>query len=177
MSVAAVHTFARCPACGADPGPPERERAFACPRCGYTLFFNAGASVSAIALRDDGRAPFLRRAREPARGRLTLPGGFVDPGEDAEAAIRREVREETGLEIDHLRYVAALPNLYPYRGIVYPTLDLVFAARVCGGAERAQADEVAGIEWHAPAAVDLAEIAFASLAEALRRHVQARQGS
>ncbi len=56
-------------------------------------------AVSAAIFRD-GRVLIVRRARAPARGVYTLPGGGVELGETLEEAVIREVREETALEIE-----------------------------------------------------------------------------
>src|SRR6202521_5905942 len=56
-------------------------------------------AVSAAIFRD-GRVLIVRRARPPAHGLYTLPGGGVELGETLEEAVIREVREETGLAIE-----------------------------------------------------------------------------
>jgi 8-oxo-dGTP diphosphatase len=56
-------------------------------------------AVGAIVIRD-GHLLMVRRAQEPARGLWSVPGGKVEPAEYLSDALRREVREETGLEID-----------------------------------------------------------------------------
>jgi ADP-ribose pyrophosphatase YjhB (NUDIX family) len=56
-------------------------------------------AVSAAILRD-GKVLIVRRARKPALGVYTLPGGVVEAGETLEEAVRREVREETALDIE-----------------------------------------------------------------------------
>ena len=56
-------------------------------------------AVSAAILRD-GKVLLVRRARKPALGVYTLPGGVVEAGETLEEALVREVREETGLAIE-----------------------------------------------------------------------------
>ncbi len=56
-------------------------------------------AVGAIVL-DKGRLLLCKRDREPARGRWTLPGGRVEPGESLREALVREVREEAGIDVD-----------------------------------------------------------------------------
>jgi ADP-ribose pyrophosphatase YjhB (NUDIX family) len=73
---------------------------------------------------------FIRRAKEPRKGFLALPGGFVDPGESAEQATVRECKEETGLDIKDVKYAANFPNTYEYKTVCYSTCDIFFTARV-----------------------------------------------
>ena len=56
--------------------------------------------VGAVVLDDAGRVLLVKRANEPLKGEWSLPGGAVDVGETLENGIRREVREETGIEIE-----------------------------------------------------------------------------
>lgn len=55
--------------------------------------------VGAVIVRD-GRALLIRRGHEPRKGEWSLPGGLVNLGESLEDAVRREVREETGLNVE-----------------------------------------------------------------------------
>lgn len=66
----------------------------------------------------------VRRAKDPAKGTLDLPGGFVDLHESAEEAVRREVKEETGLDVKSSRYLFSIPNIYLYSGFEVHTEDL-----------------------------------------------------
>jgi ADP-ribose pyrophosphatase YjhB (NUDIX family) len=59
-----------------------------------------------VAIFRDGRVLLAARGREPMKGVFTLPGGAVEAGERLEDAARREVREETGLELGALRFVS-----------------------------------------------------------------------
>jgi 8-oxo-dGTP diphosphatase len=55
--------------------------------------------VGAVITRSDGRLLLIKRGNEPGRGLWSLPGGRVEPGESDEAAVAREVAEETGLVV------------------------------------------------------------------------------
>jgi ADP-ribose pyrophosphatase YjhB (NUDIX family) len=140
---------------------------FRCDPCGFLYYFNAAVSVAALILQDDGRGLFIRRGKEPARGKLALIGGFVDPGETLQSALRREVREEVNLELSSMTYLAAFPNEYLYRDVAYPVVDVFFVCRAMRPEDAAALDAVESLEWRDVAAVDLNEIAFASMREAL----------
>lgn len=160
--------FAHCPRCGAPHrGAPETAGPFRCSACQFVLFFNAASAVAAVLVRDDGRALFIQRAKDPAKGKLGMPGGFVDAGENAEDALVREVREEVGLEVTGLEYLSSHANLYLYAGVTYNTLDLFYTAHV-PHPERARAlDAVDGVVWLDPLTVDPDAIAFESMRQAL----------
>src|SRR5882762_8470952 len=59
------------------------------PRCG-----------ASAAIFRDGAVLLIERAKGALKGRWSLPGGHIEPGETARAAVVREVREETGVEVD-----------------------------------------------------------------------------
>lgn len=87
------------------------------------------ACVGAVVFDDDGRLLLVQRANPPAQGLWSLPGGRVEPGEPAQEAVRREVREETGLEIEILREVGTVERSAPMGG-TYVIRD--FLARPAG---------------------------------------------
>jgi ADP-ribose pyrophosphatase YjhB (NUDIX family) len=108
-------------------------------------------AVSAAIFRD-GRVLIVRRARPPAHGLYTLPGGGVELGETLEEAIIREVREETGLVIAPLELVGfrqAIARDAAGR-VERHFVILPFAARWLKG-EIALNEELAEAHWRKPA--------------------------
>jgi ADP-ribose pyrophosphatase YjhB (NUDIX family) len=136
-----LHDIRFCPVCGHESFQPQLEiidhggylfpHSFHCTNCGFKFYINGAASTMALIRDEQGRILFLRRNREPKKGTLDLPGGFLNPGERAEHGIAREIREETNLiistyELFHKTYC----NTYEYGGVRYQTLDLVFICTV-----------------------------------------------
>ena len=171
MGAAPWQIFRFCPRCGAERASTTQSAApFRCEACKFIYFFNPAAAVAALILRDDGKALFIRRAKDPAKGRLALVGGFVDAGESAEHALRREVREEVQLELDEVRYLSSHPNDYHYQDTIYPVVDLVFVARTPDHDKAAALDGVASVAWLDPHTIDLADLAFPSMRDAVTRY-------
>jgi len=126
-----AHVFAYCPACGvAIPTPGASP--LCCPDggCGFRFFFGPVTAVGAIVHDEAGRVLFVRRANDPEKGKLGLPGGFVDAGETLEGAVEREVREETNLTLAVSRYLTSQPNRYVYRGAEIDVTDMFFDCQV-----------------------------------------------
>ena len=160
--------FEFCPRCGAK-RVGGAANPFHCAACGHTQYFNPAVAVAAILLDPDNRVLLLRRAKDPGKGKLGLPGGFVDAGETAEDALRREIREEVNLEVSSLEFLCSAPNDYHYKNVRYPVVDLFFVARVQSTTGVAALDGVESFLWLEASRVDLNEMAFPSNAEALRR--------
>ena len=160
--------FRYCPRCAVALASGGHEKAIECAACGFLYYFNPTVAVAAFVYRADGHVLFIRRAKEPGLGRLAPPGGFIDPGETAELAVRREFREEVNLTIEKVAFLCSKLNDYAYRGVNYPVLDLFFTAKAVGTEAEGAPDEVAGLEWLDPRKVDPAEMAFPSMAAALR---------
>jgi ADP-ribose pyrophosphatase YjhB (NUDIX family) len=128
-----------CPLCGASLVPGEGH--VSCPACGWIGWANSVPAVQAIA-ELDGRLLLVRRALEPGLGKWDFPGGFLDEGEHPLDGLRRELREETGLEFEVGEFAGAW--LDPYLGRT--VLGLTWYASALPGEARA-ADDVAELRW------------------------------
>jgi len=160
----APETIRFCPLCGArlvrQPVAPDAKQEAVCSACDFVFYLNPKVVAGAILARD-GRILLLRRAIEPARGKWTFPGGFVDWGEAVREAAIRETREEVQIEVRLDR----LHGVYSYPGA--PVVIVVYRARMAGGTLRAN-HEVQEVAWVRPEAIPWEELAFPSTLEALR---------
>lgn len=158
--------FRHCPKCAAARTTEIDAVRFVCEACGFVYYYNVAVSSAVLILAENGSALFIRRARDPAKNKLALPGGFIDRGETAEAAAIREVSEEAGVKLARVEFLASFPNLYSYRGVDYPVVDLFFIGRV-QAAVASPLDDVTEIVWAPPRAVAEEELAFPSHGRAL----------
>ena len=125
-----LEKFRYCPCCGSERFQVATEKSKQCEDCGFEMFMNPSAAVAALITNERGELLVCRRAKEPAKGTLDLPGGFCDIGETVEEAIRREVMEETHISLAETNYLFSLPNSYMYSGLPIPTLDMFFEGTV-----------------------------------------------
>ncbi len=164
--------FKYCPKCGAAALKAVGQKLLRCSACGFELYLNPAAAVAACVVDEQGRMVVLVRGKEPGKGKWDLPGGFVDPGETAEDALRREVREEVGLEVTALRYLGSWPNVYEYMGVRYRTLDMGFACEVKQASlAQPREAEIAEVLFLEPNQVDLGRFAFRSVGTIAGRYL------
>lgn len=164
--------FRNCPRCGVAAVPQGNRVVCVGVECAFTYYFNPALAAAAFVFHPDGRALFVRRAKEPAKGLLTVPGGFVDVDETAEEALEREVMEEVGLTVMNVRYVCSLTNRYHYKDVTYPVCDLMFRADAVDPKNAMVGDGTAAIEWRELAGINPAELAF----PAVRRGLELLRG-
>jgi ADP-ribose pyrophosphatase YjhB (NUDIX family) len=140
-----------------------------CPACGFVRWANPLPAVAALVVDDEGRLLLGRRAFEPDVGMWDTIGGFLEEDEDAIAGLRREVLEETGLDVSVGEFVGAFSDSYGVGDDAPIALNLVFEARMLGGEARA-ADDVTELGWFPRDALPADdELAFRWMRVALRQ--------
>lgn len=161
--------YQHCPRCRADletrriPAPDGPERRV-CAVCGFIYWNNSRPTAGGVIEDESGRVLLARRAIAPSLGLWDLPGGFLEPGEHPEDGARRELLEETGLEVELIGLLGFYMDQYgddPHER----TLNIFYRCRAVGGQAQA-ADDVSELGWFAPD--DLPEpLAFQNVYEAL----------
>lgn len=127
-----------------------------CPGCGYIHFHDPKVAAVAFIV-DDFSILLVKRAENPEKGKWSLPGGFVDGGEDPREAAIREVYEETGLHVTVNRLLDVF--YHPSQSSNLTPIVIAFEVHVIGGTLCA-ADDAEEVAWFT--ADKLPELAFAS---------------
>lgn len=167
-----LSSFLYCPRCGSDSFLENNEKSKKCAACGFTYYYNASAAVVAVIVNDKGEMLIARRAKEPAKGTLDLPGGFVDMHESAEEALRREIMEETSLTVVKEQFLFSIPNMYRYSDFDVQTVDLFFKCEVNDYSGLKAADDVMQLEFIALDSLNPAAFGLTSIRKGVERLMQ-----
>ncbi|MDR0322061.1 MAG: NUDIX domain-containing protein [Treponema sp.] len=173
--------FNFCPSCASAKITFNEGKFFHCPDCGFVYYHNIAAATGCLITVPDGepaqeRLVFLVRGKEPAVGKLDLPGGFVDVGEGVIEGLYRELKEEIGWTPPAAPSLfASFSNVYEYKGIKYNTCDMYF--HVCAPELKPETltlekAEIAGVRFLKPADIDFSAFAFNSTVQAVKTYLR-----
>jgi ADP-ribose pyrophosphatase YjhB (NUDIX family) len=93
---------------------------------------------------NDSKILLVRRKNDPFKEMLSIPGGFINEGETAEDAMRREAKEETSLIVEPIAILGVYSD--PQRDPRMHTISVTFIARLVQGNENAR-DDAAALQW------------------------------
>lgn len=121
---------------------------------------------------EGGKVLLVKRAKEPALGTWSIPGGAIRLGESLKEAVRRELKEETGLDVDPIEVIGVVERIYRVGEEVrfhYVIVD--YGCRVKGGILRASSDaqDAKWFDWREILELGLPEDSLAVIARALER--------
>jgi NAD+ diphosphatase len=127
-----------CGRCGTPTELATRERAASCPHCGLNAYPRLAPAIIVVVERGD--AILLGQGRGFG-GMYSALAGFAEPGETLEETVRREVREEVGVEVDLVRYFGSQPWPFPH------SLMIGFFATWLSGEIRMDGEEIVDARW------------------------------
>lgn len=139
-----THRF--CGACGTPTETHSSDRAKVCPACGNLAYPRLAPAIIVLVERSDGAALLAHGRQFPGRFFSTL-AGFVEPGENLEDAVAREVFEETGIVVGDVTYMGSQPWPFPH------SLMVGFRAMYESGDIVIQEEEIVEADWFFPDAL------------------------
>lgn len=165
--------FHFCPVCGSKQFVENDFKSKRCEDCGFVYYFNAAAAVACIIENDKGQLLMCRRACEPAKGTLDIVGGFVDPEESSTQAMVREMKEETGVDINEcdLQFLFSIPDVYQYSKLVVHSCDTFFKLTIKSDSVLKAQDDVAELMWITKEDINTNDIGLISIRQAVERYL------
>lgn len=164
-----LHRFKFCPVCGSDRFWENNFKSKKCGDCQFTYYFNPAAAVVAVIENQKGEILVARRAKDPAKGTLDLPGGFADLNETIENALRREILEETNLTIESFEFLFSIPNTYLYSNLEIFTVDMFFKSVVTDLEPMKAQDDVADLFFISKKELNPDDFGMASVRQAIKK--------
>lgn len=161
--------FKYCPKCGSSDFNEYNEKSKRCSQCGFIYYFNSSAAVVAVIENNTGEILVARRAKDPAKDTLDLPGGFIDMYETAEEAAFREVKEETRLIVKSIQYLFSIPNIYNYSNFEVHTVDMFFKCKVDDFSELKAQDDVSELLFIPPNELNPSEFGLISVRKGVEK--------
>lgn len=161
--------FRYCPKCGSAHFEINNEKSKRCADCGFVYYFNSSAATVALITNERNELLVCRRAKDPAKGTLDLPGGFIDMAETGEEGVKREVKEETGMVVEKTEYLFSLPNIYVYSGFTVHTLDMFFRCTVADTLHYQAMDDAADVFFVPLNEIRIEEFGLGSIRKGLER--------
>ncbi|MBC8177730.1 MAG: NAD(+) diphosphatase [Desulfobacteraceae bacterium] len=128
-----------CSRCGGHMEPETERRAKTCPLCQRTNFPRLSPAIIVAVVK--ANKLLLARAHRHPPGLYSVIAGFVEPGETLEDCVRREVKEETGVDVKEIRYFGSQPWPFP------DSLMTGFMAKYAGGEIAIEKNEIEDAGW------------------------------
>ena len=167
-----LEKFKYCPKCGSNEFNIDSFKSKKCNKCKFTYFYNSAGTVPVIIKDKQDNYLFVVRKYEPLKGTLDLPGGFIDFGETAENCAVREVKEETGIDIEekYLKFLFTVPNYYNYSDFVITSIDIYFEACVEDFNKGIANDDVKELVIWKKDEIDVSQIGFEGIRNGVKKY-------
>lgn len=160
-----------CPRCSLKGFFNTTEHSFKCEKCGFHFFLNSAAAVTALIFNNKSEILLSKRGIEPFYGKLDLPGGFVDPGENAETALVRELKEELDIVPLSIKYFGSFANQYLFSDTIVHTVDMVYTCKIDNLNSIKPHDDITGFTFINPNNININDIPFNSVKNIIK-HLQ-----
>lgn len=168
-----INLFRFCPKCKSHLQK-NRPDLLLCRSCKTHYHINPRPTNAVIIENDKAEVLLTKRKFAPKKGWWDLPGGFANLKETMEESVKREVKEELGIELLQPVYFGSYWSLYPYKGITYYTLCFVYTAKL-GKQKITVGDDVSSYKFFAHKDIPTDKIAFKDVTEAITDYLNGKR--
>ena len=167
-----LEKFKFCPACGSPDFKIDTFKSKKCEKCKFNYYYNSAGAVPVIIKDKEDNYLFVKRKYDPKKGTLDLPGGFIDFGETAENCAVREVKEETGIDIQEkdLKFLFSIPNYYNYSNFIVTSIDIYFEANIDSFKNAIANDDAQELVILKKDEIDISKIGFEGIKKGIKKY-------
>lgn len=163
--------FKFCPRCK-NPFKQKEFNLFICKNCDLHLYEDPRFSNAVIFENENKEILMIKRKWPPKVGFLDLPGGFIDLGETVEESVKREIKEELGINLEDFKFLGfSEPDFYDFKGVKYQTISLVFTAKIKDQKVKAL-DDVGELIWLKKHKIPFEKLAFKKMEKVLKDYLK-----
>lgn len=168
-SVEPKKAYRFCPKC-AGKLVPQKENSLRCGRCHFHLYINPMPTNSVVAENDAGEILLVKRKFPPQKGYWDVPGGFIQPYESFEQSVKREVKEELGVDIVIKKIIGIYTDRYDYEGVIGPAFCIMVAGQL-SSFDLVPGDDAEDYAWFTKKDILQQKIAFPSVKKGIADHL------
>jgi len=165
-----IDNFKFCPRCQ-KPLAKIGDGLINCQNCDFHFYLKPSLTTALILENSKKEILLTKRRYPPKKNYWDTPGGFIDLKETAEQCLRREIKEELGLDLGKITYFGSYWSYYPYKGIRYQTLCLVFTAQY-NNQKIVIKDDVKDYRFFPKKDIPLEKISFDDVRDALKDYLK-----
>lgn len=160
--------FRYCPNCKTEIK--LTNRLLDCKACGFHFYLSPSPTNGVILLNEKDEILLVRRKIEPKKGFWDFPGGFIEFGESIEVSVKREIKEELGINLKNIKYFISIPDIYTYKGYIYNTICSIFVAKI-DNEKLNPADDISAVMAFKKNKIPFDRIAFKGVEKALKKYL------
>lgn len=152
----------------------KRYNLYECPKCSYDHFINPYPTTSVIIINQKEELMLVKRKYPPRKGYWDLPGGFIDIKETGEEGVKREIKEELGIQLDKVFYIGSYPDKYFFQGFNMDTITLSFYSKI-SNQEIKVSDDITGFSFFNKNKIPYNKLAFKNLSISIKEYLKIKR--
>ena len=144
-----------------------------CNSCGFKVYINPVPCNGVIIVNEKNEIMLVKRKVDPKKGYWDLPGGFIQPGENLEQSVKREIKEELDIDVEMIKFIGTYGDLYEFQSILVPTLGIIVTAKPLSF-KFIPKDDISSYKFFTARSVLKQKLAFKSLRKGLKDYIKVR---